>query len=136
VVCLDGLVLLCALRRPGLDQTHFANATRGSIRLKLLKIGALVQFSVRRIKVGMASACPAADVWGQATRRLAAAASRRSRGIIPRPTEIASSLRRQRQMIPALLAPIGATRKHASNITNKAIGISAQSRIGTVRFMS
>ena len=70
-------VLLCALRRIGLEQTHFANATCGSIRLKLLKIGALVQFSVRRIKVGMASACPAADVWGQAARRLAAAASAR-----------------------------------------------------------
>ena len=70
-------VLLCALRRIGLDQTHFANATCGSIRLKLLKIGALVQFSVRRIKVGMASACPAADIWGQAARRLAAAASAR-----------------------------------------------------------
>ena len=70
-------VLLCALRRIGLDQTHFANATCGTIRLKLLKIGALVQFSVRRIKVGMASACPAADVWGQVARRLAAAASAR-----------------------------------------------------------
>jgi hypothetical protein len=29
-------VLLCALRRIGLDQTHFANATCGTIRLKLL----------------------------------------------------------------------------------------------------
>jgi Transposase DDE domain group 1 len=36
-------VLMSALRRIGLDQTHFANATCGSIRLKLLKIGALVQ---------------------------------------------------------------------------------------------
>jgi hypothetical protein len=71
-------VLLCALRRIGLEQTHFANATCGSIRLKLLKIGALVQFSVRRIKVGMASACPAADVWGQAAGRLAAARARGS----------------------------------------------------------
>ena len=70
-------VLLCALRRIGLEQTHFANATCGSIRLKLLKIGALVKFSVRRIKVGMASACPAADIWGQVARRLAAAASAR-----------------------------------------------------------
>ena len=71
-------VLLCALRRIGLDQTHFANATCGTIRLKLLKIGALVQFSVRRIKVGMASACPAADIWGEAARRLAAASARGS----------------------------------------------------------
>jgi len=71
-------VLLCALRRIGLDQTHFASATCGTIRLKLLKIGALVQLSVRRIKIGMASACPAADIWGQAARRLAAASARGS----------------------------------------------------------
>jgi hypothetical protein len=38
----------------------------------------LVQFSVRRIKVGMASACPAADIWGEAARRLAAASARGS----------------------------------------------------------
>jgi hypothetical protein len=38
--------------------TQFANATCGSIRLKLLKIGALVRLSVRRISVAMASACP------------------------------------------------------------------------------
>ena len=31
---------------------------RGTIRLKLLKIGAQVRQSVRRIKVAMASACP------------------------------------------------------------------------------
>ena len=51
-------VLLCALRRIGLAHTQFANATCGSIRLKLLKIGALVRVSVRRISVAMASACP------------------------------------------------------------------------------
>ena len=43
-------VLLCALRRIGLHHTPFANATCGTIRLKLLKIGALVRVSVRRIK--------------------------------------------------------------------------------------
>jgi hypothetical protein len=51
-------VLLEALRRIGLRHTQFATATCGSIRLKLLKIGAQVQKSVRRIKVAMASACP------------------------------------------------------------------------------
>jgi hypothetical protein len=51
-------VLLCALRRIGLAHTQFANATCGSIRLKLLKIGALVRVSVRRISIAMASACP------------------------------------------------------------------------------
>ena len=51
-------VLLEALRRIGLRHTQFASATCGTIRLKLLKIGAQVRRSVRRIKVAMASACP------------------------------------------------------------------------------
>jgi hypothetical protein len=51
-------VLLDALRRIGLRHTQFATATCGTIRLKLLKIGAQVRKSVRRIKVAMASACP------------------------------------------------------------------------------
>ena len=51
-------VLLEALRRIGLRHTQFAVATCGTIRLKLLKIGAQVRVSVRRIKIAMASACP------------------------------------------------------------------------------
>jgi hypothetical protein len=51
-------VLLCALRRIGLAHTKFAKASCGTIRLKLLKIGALVRISVRRIKIAMSSACP------------------------------------------------------------------------------
>ena len=51
-------VLLCALRRIGLAETQFAAATCGTIRLKLLKLGALVRISVRRVKLAMASACP------------------------------------------------------------------------------
>jgi hypothetical protein len=51
-------VLLDALRRIGLRHTQFAAATCGTIRLKLLKIGAQVRKSVRRIKVAMTSACP------------------------------------------------------------------------------
>jgi hypothetical protein len=51
-------VLLEALRRIGLRHTQFAAATCGTIRLKLLKIGAQVRTSVRRIKVAMTSACP------------------------------------------------------------------------------
>ncbi len=51
-------VLVEALRRIGLRHTQFASATCGTIRLKLLKIGAQVRRSVRRIKVAMASACP------------------------------------------------------------------------------
>jgi hypothetical protein len=70
-------VLLCAVRRVGLHHTPFANATCGTIRLKLLKIGALVRVSVRRIKIAMASSCPAAQVWGCAAARLNAFASAR-----------------------------------------------------------
>lgn len=51
-------VLICALRRIGLQQTRFAKASCGTIRLALLKIGALVTTSVRRIKLAMASGCP------------------------------------------------------------------------------
>jgi len=67
-------VLLCALRRIGLAQTSFANATCGTIRLKLLKLGALVRISVRRIKFALASGCPAAEEWGLAANRLIAKA--------------------------------------------------------------
>ena len=62
--------LLCALRRIGLAYTQFAEATCGTIRLKLLKLGALVRISVRRIKVAMASACPYQNEFGLAYTRL------------------------------------------------------------------
>ncbi|HEV2445432.1 MAG TPA: IS1380 family transposase [Candidatus Sulfopaludibacter sp.] len=63
-------VLLCALRRIGLAHSQFAEATCGTVRLKLLKLGALVRISVRRIKVAMASACPWQDVFELAYVRL------------------------------------------------------------------
>jgi hypothetical protein len=71
-------VLLCALRRIGLHHTPFATASCGTIRLKLLKIGALVRISVRRIKIAMASGCPAAPAWCDAAVRLNAAATMRA----------------------------------------------------------
>jgi hypothetical protein len=71
-------VLLYALRRIGLEKTNFAKATCGTIRLKFLKIGALVRISVRRIKIAMASGCPVAKAWGLAAIRLAAAANARA----------------------------------------------------------
>ena len=71
-------VLLCALRRIGLHHTPFAKASCGTIRLKLLKIGALVRISVRRIKIAMASGCPAAATWGVAALRLNTAARARA----------------------------------------------------------
>jgi len=51
-------MLLCALRRLALLHTQFAKATCGTIRLKLLKIGALVRTSVRRITFAWPPAIP------------------------------------------------------------------------------
>ena len=70
-------VLICALRRIGLAHTQFAAATCGTIRLALLKIGALVRISVRRIHLAMASGCPWRGEFRLAHARLAATAAAR-----------------------------------------------------------
>jgi Transposase DDE domain group 1 len=62
--------LLSALRRRALAHTELARATCGTIRTKLLKIGALVTVSARRVRVAMASACPYAAIFRLAHRRL------------------------------------------------------------------
>ena len=66
-------VLIDALRRIALKATRLANATCGSIRLKLLKIGALVRVSVRRVKIAMASGHPGQRDWALAYHALRAA---------------------------------------------------------------
>lgn len=63
-------VLVTALRRLGLQHTEFQDATAGTIRTKLLKIGALVTVSVRRVKVAMASAFPRQNAFALAHCRL------------------------------------------------------------------
>jgi len=68
-------VLMCALRRIALAGTQLASATCASIRLKLLKIGAQVTMSVRRVKFALASACPFRDVFAAACTRLREAAA-------------------------------------------------------------
>ena len=67
-------VLVDSLRRRALATTDLADATCGTIRLKLLKIGALVTISVRRIKLAMASGCPYKAVFATAHRVLSTAA--------------------------------------------------------------
>jgi len=63
-------VLMEAVRRLALAGTELANATAGTIRLKLIKIGAVVTVSVRRIKLAFASACPAKAIFALAVERL------------------------------------------------------------------
>ena len=63
--------LICAVRRVGLAHTQFAQATCGTIRLKLLKLAGLVRITARRIKFALASAHPYANEWRLAAARLA-----------------------------------------------------------------
>jgi Transposase DDE domain group 1 len=62
-------VLVEALRRVALRATDLANATCGTIRRKLFKIGALVTISVRRVNA-MASGYPYKDIFATAHRYL------------------------------------------------------------------
>jgi hypothetical protein len=66
-------VLVESLRRLALAGSAFADATCGTIRRKLFKIGALVTVSVRRIRFAMASGCPYKAAFATAHRALHAA---------------------------------------------------------------
>jgi hypothetical protein len=68
-------VLLDSLRRIALQATDLADASCGTIRRKLFKIGALVTISVRRIKFAMTSGCPYKAAFAAAHRALVAAAA-------------------------------------------------------------
>jgi Transposase DDE domain group 1 len=68
-------VVMAALRRIGLGGTELARATCGTIRLKLLKIGALITISVRRVKIAFASSCPQQAIFAHAHHRLRCAAA-------------------------------------------------------------
>jgi hypothetical protein len=63
-------VLLHHLRRVGLRGTLMAQAQCGTIRLKLLKIGALVSVSVRRVRFRLASGYPYVDLFRQVLHNL------------------------------------------------------------------
>jgi len=68
-------VLLDSLRRIALQATDLADASCGTVRRKLFKIGALVTISVRRIKFALASGCPYKATFATAHRALVAAAA-------------------------------------------------------------
>jgi hypothetical protein len=63
-------VLVDSLRRLALSGTALAQAEVNTIRLRLLKMGAVVRVSVRRVWVSLASAHPAARVFAQAWQAL------------------------------------------------------------------
>jgi len=56
-------VLVEALRRLGLKSTELARAQVGTIRLKLLKIGAVITRNTRRVRIWFSSAFPLKDLF-------------------------------------------------------------------------
>ena len=58
-------VLMSGLRRLGLKETELADAQVSTIRTKLLKIGAQIRVSVRKVWVSMASRYPWQDLYQQ-----------------------------------------------------------------------
>jgi len=65
-------VLLQMLRRLGLEGTELAQAQCSSIRLKLLKIGALIRITVRKVWVSLASGYPYVTLFRQVYEKLCA----------------------------------------------------------------
>ena len=63
-------VFLNELRRVGLRATELASATCQTIRLKLLKIGARVRYSVRRVRISLAGGYPYQDAFAAAAQNL------------------------------------------------------------------
>jgi hypothetical protein len=62
--------LMNGLRRLGLKATTLATAQVGTIRLKVLKIGALIQVTVRKVWVRMASSYPYQALFSQVLQQL------------------------------------------------------------------
>lgn len=65
------LLMFERLRTVALSGTQLARATVGTIRTRLLKVGALVTVSTRRVYVRLASAFPLQEVFAHAQRALA-----------------------------------------------------------------
>ena len=65
--------LVEAIRRLGLNGTELERAQVGTIRLKLLKIGAVITRNTRRIRIHLPTACPYQDLFLLVAKRLALA---------------------------------------------------------------
>ena len=68
-------ILLCALRRLGLQDTELAKAQCGTIRTRLLKLGAHIRVSVRRVWIAFSESFPAQDLFIEVLRRIQTAAA-------------------------------------------------------------
>ena len=59
-----------ALRRLGLKDTSMAKARCDTVRLKLLKIGARVRITFRKVWVSLSETCPYRRIFAQVHRNL------------------------------------------------------------------
>lgn len=66
-------LLINTIRRLGLKGTELARAQCGTIRLKLLKVGAVILRNTRRIYFHLSSACPCQRLFFRVARRLSTA---------------------------------------------------------------
>lgn len=66
-------VLLCALRRLGLNGTALERAQCGTIRTRLLKFGAQVRVSVRKVWISFSESFPLAQLFAKALHNIQAA---------------------------------------------------------------
>jgi hypothetical protein len=57
--------LLEALRRLGLKGTELAQTQVTTIRLKVLKMVALMRVTVRKVRIALAGGNPYAELWGR-----------------------------------------------------------------------
>ncbi len=64
-------MLLEAIRRLALQGTELANAYVGTLRLKLLKVGAIILRNTRRIRFLLSSTCPYQRLFFHVATRLA-----------------------------------------------------------------
>ncbi|MDZ8189775.1 MAG: transposase [Nostoc sp. ChiSLP02] len=63
-------ILMNALREQCLAKTEFKNATVETIRAKLLKLGAVITISKRRVLIAISSACPYKEIFATVYQRL------------------------------------------------------------------
>ena len=63
-------VLMAAIRRRGLEGSEYARAQVATIRLKLLRIGAVILRNTRRVRFMLSSACPDQDLFRLVAARL------------------------------------------------------------------
>ncbi|MCK4658497.1 MAG: IS1380 family transposase [Phycisphaerae bacterium] len=62
--------LMVALRRLGLSGTELAKAQCGTIRVKLLKIGAQIRVTVRKVWISLSESCPYQGIFARVYARL------------------------------------------------------------------